>query len=149
MVCKERAEALVKTIPWAFWQLFIILLSLFASLTGYRWLFCSLWQFCLICIHTKLIIVCCGLGAVKKRETARSLYVCRVCLGSKNSKDVLFRSITIKLEKSVSTWQFPVNKVKVQNKLRSPLIVIGHVSTVDIIGLVRKLVGRIQKHRLL
>ena len=44
------------------------LLSLFASLTGYRWLFCSLWQFCLICIHTKLIIVCCGLGAVKKER---------------------------------------------------------------------------------
>ena len=31
MVCKERAEALVKTIRWAFWQLFIILLSLFGS----------------------------------------------------------------------------------------------------------------------
>ena len=31
-VCKERAEALVKkTIRWAFWQLFIILLSLFVS----------------------------------------------------------------------------------------------------------------------
>ena len=42
-------------------------------------------------------------GSSKKRETARSLYVCRVCFGSKNSKDVLFRSITIKLEKSVST----------------------------------------------
>ena len=31
MVCKERAEALVKTIRLAFWQLFIILPSLFAS----------------------------------------------------------------------------------------------------------------------
>ena len=34
MVCKERAKALVKTIRWAFWQLFIILLSLFASQAG-------------------------------------------------------------------------------------------------------------------
>ena len=42
-------------------------------------------------------------GSSKKRETARSLYVCRVCFGSKNSKDALFRSITIKREKSVST----------------------------------------------
>ena len=33
--------------------------------------------------------------------------------------------------------------------LRRPLLVIGHVLTVDIIGLVRKLVGGIQKHRLL
>ena len=31
MICKERAEALVKTIRRAFWQLFIILLSLFGS----------------------------------------------------------------------------------------------------------------------
>ena len=42
-------------------------------------------------------------GSSKKREAARSLYVCRVYFGSKNSKDVLFRPITIKLEKSVST----------------------------------------------
>ena len=40
-----------------------------------------------------------------------SLYVCHVCFGIKNSKVVLFRSIIISLEKSVSTWQFPVNKV--------------------------------------
>ena len=35
MICKERAEALVKTIRWAFWQLFIILLSLFGSQAGH------------------------------------------------------------------------------------------------------------------
>ena len=39
MICKERAEALVKTIRWAFWQLFIILLSLFGSQAGH----CFLW----------------------------------------------------------------------------------------------------------
>ena len=64
-----------------------------------------------LCIHTKLIIVCRRVQAVKKRETALSLYVCRVYLRSKNSKDVLFRSIMISLEKRVSTWQFLVNKV--------------------------------------
>ena len=60
-----------------------------------------------LCIHTKLIIVCrlCRrLRAIKReRETARSLYVRRVSFGSKDSKDVLFRSIMISLEKSVST----------------------------------------------
>ena len=33
--------------------------------------------------------------------------------------------------------------------LRSALLVIGHVLTVDVIGLVQKMVGGIQKHRLL
>ena len=33
--------------------------------------------------------------------------------------------------------------------LRSALLVIGHVLTVDAIGLVQKMVGGIQKHRLL
>ena len=63
------------------------------------------------CIHPKLIIVCRRLQAVKKqRETARSL--CLSCLlRSKNSKNIFFGLIMISLEKSVSTWQFPVNKV--------------------------------------
>ena len=57
-----------------------------------------------LCIHMKLIIVCSRLQAVKKkRETAFTLYVCHVCFGSKNSKDVLFCLIMILLEKSVST----------------------------------------------
>ena len=57
-----------------------------------------------LCIHTKLIIVCRRLRAIKReRETARSLYFRRVSFGSKDSKDVLFRSIMISLEKSVST----------------------------------------------
>ena len=63
-----------------------------------------------LCIHTKLIIVCRRLRAVKS-ERLLVVYVCRVCCGSKNSKNVSFRSIMISLEKSVSTWQFPVNKV--------------------------------------
>ena len=42
------------------------------------------------CIHSKLIIAC------------------RVYCGSKNSKNVLFRSIMISFEKSVSNWKFPV-----------------------------------------
>ena len=33
--------------------------------------------------------------------------------------------------------------------LRSALLVIGHVLTVDVIGLVQKMVGEMQKHRLL
>ena len=33
--------------------------------------------------------------------------------------------------------------------LRSPLLVIGHLYTVDVIRLVMELVGRMQKHRLL
>ena len=59
-------------------------------------------------IHTKLIIVCRRRRAIKRerereRETARSLYFRRVSFGSKDSKDVLFRSIKISLEKSLST----------------------------------------------
>ena len=54
---------------------------------------------------------CRRLQAVKKWERQLVVYVCRVCCGSKNSKNVSFRSIMISLEKSVSTWQFPVNKV--------------------------------------
>ena len=46
-----------------------------------------------------------------KNERLLVVYVCCVCCGSKNSKDVSFRSIMISLEKSVSTWRFPVNKV--------------------------------------
>ena len=49
-------------------------------------------------------------------------------------------------EKSVSTLQFPVNKViiEVRTMLRSPLPVIGHVLTIDVIGLVEKMVGGIK-----
>ena len=59
-----------------------------------------------LCIHTRLIIVCRRRRAIKRereRETARSLYFRRVSFGSKDSKDVLFRSIMISLEKRVST----------------------------------------------
>ena len=52
-----------------------------------------------LCIHTKLIIVYRRRRAVKIETAARSLNVCRVCFGSKNSKDVLFRSIMISFEK--------------------------------------------------
>ena len=62
-----------------------------------------------LCIHTKLIFLCCRLWEVKK-ERLLVVYVCQVCYRSKN-KNVLFCSIMISLEKSVSTWQFPVNKV--------------------------------------
>ena len=51
------------------------------------------------CIHTKLIIVYRRRRAVKIETAARSLNVCRVCFGSKNRKDVLFRSIMISFEK--------------------------------------------------
>ena len=52
----------------------------------------------------------------------------------------------ITFEKIVSTWQFPVNKVIKFGpcwEAAPTLIVIGHVLTVDVIGLVRKLVGGI------
>ena len=65
-----------------------------------------------MCIHTKMIIVCRRLQAVKKkRERLLVVYVCHVCCGSKDRKNVLFRSIMVSLEKSVSTVQFPVNRV--------------------------------------
>ena len=47
-----------------------------------------------LCIHTKLNIVCPRIRAVKK-ERPFVVYVCRVCCGSKNSKNVLFPSIMI------------------------------------------------------
>ena len=100
MICKEGAEALVKTIRRAFWQLPIILLSLFGSQRAGH---CFWWgRTKILCIHTKPITVCRRLQAVKK-ERRLVVYVCRVCCGSKNSKNVLFRSIRISLEKSVST----------------------------------------------
>ena len=54
-----------------------------------------------MCIHTKLIIVCCTLRAVKK-ETACSLVV-MFAVGARTVNNVLFCSIMISLEKSVST----------------------------------------------
>ena len=82
-------------------------------------MFCSLWPSrCLrrlqdkrSCVFTRnwsLIVVDCEQW---KNERLLVVYVCRVCCESKNSKNVSFRLIMISLEKSVSTWQFPVNKV--------------------------------------
>ena len=72
-----------------------------------------------MCILTKLIIVC------------------RVCCGNQNSKNVFFAHSG---KQSNSVWTM----------LRSfpYILVIGHVLTVAVIGLVWKLVGGIQKHRL-
>ena len=58
------------------------------------------------------------------------IIVCRVCCGNQNSKNVLFLLV-------------PVNKV-----IQDYILVIGHVLTVAVIGLVWKLVGGIQKQRL-
>ena len=118
--------------------MFIILLSLFASQAGNCSVLghkCCFWWSkakeipgCLIhhllvvftrqlknlvtalCIHTKLIIVCCRLQGVKK-ERLLVVCVCRICCGSQMSKNVLFRLIMISLEKSILTRQFPVYKV--------------------------------------
>ena len=49
-------------------------------------------------IHMKLIIVCRTLRAVKKRETACSLFV-MFAVGARTVKNVLFRSIMISIEK--------------------------------------------------
>ena len=104
-----------------------------------------------MCIHTKMIIVCRRLRAVKKkRQRLLVVHVCRVCCGSKNSKNLLFRSIMMLLEKSVLTWQFPVSKVMNFGPCwEDPQLVIRHELTVDVIGLVQKMVGGIRKHRLL
>ena len=64
----------------------------------------------LVHFYTELIIVYHRLWAVKK-EKLLVVYVYRVCCGSKNSKNVLFQLIMISLKKSISTWQFLVNKV--------------------------------------
>ena len=52
----------------------------------------------ILCIHTKLIIVRRRLQAVRK-ERLLLVYVCHVCFGSKNSKNVLFRSIMMAWKK--------------------------------------------------
>ena len=62
----------------------------------------------ILCNHTELIIVWGRLGAVKK-DRLLVFYACRVCYGSKNSKNVLFRSIMT--SKRLDSWQFPVNKL--------------------------------------
>ena len=98
--CKERAEALVKIIRWTFWQLFIILLSLFASYRATVLFFVTIVfdeiRTKILCIHSKLIIACRRLWAIRK-ERLLEVYVCCVCCRSNNSKDVLFPSIMISL----------------------------------------------------
>ena len=69
------------------------------------------------CIHTKLIIVCPKLREVTK-DRLLPIYVCRLCYGSKNNKDVLFHSIRISFDKSVSTCQFPVNEINDRNNYK-------------------------------
>ena len=116
---KEIAQALVKTIRWTFWQSFIILLLLFASQVRDCSVLCDHCAWWgrdgvrpkVKCIHPKLIIVCRRLRAVKNREGQLVAYVCLVCCGARTAKIFLFRLLMISLEKSVSTWQFPVNKV--------------------------------------
>ena len=79
-----------------------------------------------------------------------SLYVCVVCFGVKNSKVVFIsldyyitwkKHLDLTISSKQSNW--------VRSMLRSALLVIGHVLTVDVIGFVQKMVGEIQKHRLL
>ena len=114
---KRELKLWWKTIRWAFWQLFIILLTLYTSqATGD----CSvLYDHSVWWGRTKGLVYyhetdhCLSQTAnSKKRERLLvvDLYVCPVCFGSKNSEDVLFRLIVIPLEKSVPTWQFPVNQ---------------------------------------
>ena len=113
MVCKERAEALVKFIRWAFQQLLRIFLSLFASHPGNCSVLCDHWRKTKGLVYSHETNHCLSQTATsqKKKERLLIIYVCRVCRGSKNNKNVLSRSIMISLEQSVSTWQFPVNKV--------------------------------------
>ena len=79
-----------------------------------------------------------------------SLYVCGVCFRIKNSKVVFIsldyyinwkKRLDLTISSKQSNW--------VRSMLRSALLVIGHVLTVDVIGLVQKMVGEMQKHRLL
>ena len=64
-----------------------------------------------LCIHTKLIIVCRRLREVKKmRDCSWSMFVV-FAAGAKTVKMFHFARLWYHLKKSVSTWQFPVNKV--------------------------------------
>ena len=97
-VCKERAEALVKTIRWAFWLLFIILLSLFASqATGDCSILCdrSVWWG-----HTKLIIVCRRLRAVKKERLLVVYMFVVFALGARTVKMFYFALLWHHLKKA-------------------------------------------------
>ena len=64
-----------------------------------------------LCIHTKLIIVCRRLREVKRMsDCSWSMFVV-FAAGAKTVKMFHFARLWYHLKKSVSTWQFPVNKV--------------------------------------
>ena len=114
MVCKERAEALVKTIRCLYFSFTFII-----RVSGWP-VFCSSVTITVLdevvrekvlCIHTKLIIVCRRLREVKKmRDCSWSMFVV-FAAGAKTVKMFHFARLWYHLKKSVSTWQFPVNKV--------------------------------------
>ena len=114
MVCKERAEALLKIIRWAFWQFFIIFLSLFASQATSD---CSV-----LCDHfvwrgkTKRLVYshetdhC--LSRTASSEKRERLLVVYMFAGFAS------RAITVKMFKFVrvwyhlkKAWEFPVNRL--------------------------------------
>ena len=82
MVCKERAEALLKTVCRVF--LTIVYNTPFIILVIFVTIMFDEARPKVLCIHTKLIIVGHRLRAVKK-ERPLVVYVCHVCCGSKNS----------------------------------------------------------------
>ena len=97
MVCKERAEALIKFIVElcdnCFNSLFIIRISDAGNCSRGVLFFVTIMfdevRLKVLCIHTKLITVCLRLQAVQKES-----FICLVCCSlSKNSKNVLFCSI--------------------------------------------------------
>ena len=155
MVCTERAKALVKTIRWAFWQLFIILLSLLASHAGNCSVLCdhcAWWGKTEGHVYSHEIDHCLLYTASsKKRETACSLVV-MFAVGARTVNNVLFRSIMISLEKSVSTWQFLVNKVilRLNHGEKPPNCDWSCIDSWCCRSSLEKLmVGAIQKHQLL
>ena len=153
---KRESWSFGKTIRWAFWQSFIILLSLFASqATGDCSVLCnhSVWWG-----KTKGLVYyhetdhCLSQTASsKERERPLVVYMFAVfASGARTVKMFYFAQLWYHLKKASRLDNFRLNKViKFRTMLRSPLLVIGHVLTVDVIGLVQKMVGGIQKHRLL
>jgi len=97
MVCKERAEALIKTIRLSF--LTVVYNSPFIIRVSDRLPVTILFFVTILFdVYSQETDHCLSRTAsIKKRERllVASLYVCRVCFGSKNSKDLLFRSIMI------------------------------------------------------
>ena len=94
-----------------------------------------------LCIHTKPIIVCRRVQAVKKRQRLLVVYILAV-FASRARTVQMFDFARFNISQ-LDNFRKQSNYVRTM--LRSALLVIGHVLTVDFIGLVEKMVDGIQK----